>query len=82
VGEWANRQRRVETATAVGTGESPPARKIARLLNAAHDHLSKSDAIMGAQNERALPCLAGARSLRERFTDTLHNGKAEEISDG
>ena len=81
VGEWATRQRRSETATAVGTGKSPPARKIARLLTTARDHLSKSDAIMVARIERAIPCLAAARGLRDRFTDMVRNGPAEALSE-
>lgn len=81
VGEWATRQRRSESATTVGAEKSPPARKIARLLTTARDHLSKADAIMVAQIERALPCLTAARGLRDRFTDMARNGPAETLSE-
>lgn len=42
VGERATRQRRDESATPSGAAKSPPARKIARFLTTARDHLCKA----------------------------------------
>lgn len=79
VGEWATRQRRAEKTIPVGTGKSPPARKIARLLTTARDHLSKADAILVAQVETVLPALAMARALTNRFTDMVRNGREDAL---
>jgi len=46
-----------------GTGKSPPARKIARLLTVGRHHLCRADAIQVERIEAALPALAAARLL-------------------
>lgn len=79
VGEWATRQRRAKRATPSLSGKSPSARKIACLMMAARDHLSMADAILVARVEAALPALARARALTDRFTDMVRNGKQEAL---
>ena len=81
IGEWATRQRRAETAMPIGTGKSPPARKIARLLTTARDHLCKADAVIVARIEAALPAVAMARALTDSFTDMVRNGLEQALSD-
>lgn len=79
VGEWATRQRRAEQASFAGQGKSPSARKIAKLLTTGRDHLSKADAVTVAQVEAALPALAAARELTDRFTDMVRNGTKDAL---
>ena len=76
VGEWATRQRR---AALSGTGRCPPARKVAQLMTSARNHLSKAEAVLVAQVEAALPALAVARTLVQRFTDMIRNGTADAL---
>jgi transposase len=79
VGEWATRQRRAESAMASGSGKCPPARRIAQLMTSGRDHLSKSDAVLVAQVEAALPALAVARHLVDRFVAMVRNGTAGDL---
>lgn len=58
-----------------GTRKSPPARRIARLLTIGRDHLTRADAIQVARIEAALPTLATARELTDRFTDMVRNAR-------
>lgn len=67
VGEWAIRQRRAEAATTSATGRCPPARRIARMMTTARDHLSTAGAVTVARIEAAIPGLAAARVLIDRF---------------
>ncbi|MCA8879626.1 MAG: ISL3 family transposase [Rhodobacteraceae bacterium] len=78
IGEWATRQRRAESAGLSATGKSPSARKIARLLTTARDHLSRADAIQVAQVEAAMPALATARELTDRFTEMVRTDGRDE----
>ena len=80
VGERATRQRRAEQAIPAGTGKSPPARRIARLLNMDQDHLSRADAVQVARIEAALPNLAAARGLMDRFTEMVRNAREDELA--
>ena len=80
VGEWATRQRRAEKTVPSGTEKSPPARRIARLLTIGRDHLCRADAIQVARIETALPALAAARVLVDRFTDMVRNARADELT--
>lgn len=80
IGEWATRQRRAEQAVPNGTGKAPPARRIAQLLGMGRDHLSKADAVQVAQIEAALPALAAARALTDRFTDMVRNGREDVLA--
>lgn len=77
VGEWSTRQRRAESAVLSGAGKCLPARTIAQLMTSARDHLSKADAVLVAQVEAALPALATARMLVQRFTDMVRHGTAD-----
>ena len=79
-GEWAARQRRAEQAVPSGTGRSPSARKIARLLTVGRDRLCRADAIQVARIEAALPALAAARLLTDRFTDMVRNACEGELA--
>ena len=80
VGEWATRQRRAMQAMPSGPGKSPPARRIARLMTLGRDHLSKADAVLVARIEAALPALATARALTDRFTDMVRNAREEALA--
>ena len=80
VGEWTTRQRRAESAVPFISDKSPPARKIARLLSTSRDHLSRADAILVAQVEAVLPALATARTLTDRFTDIVRNGREDGLN--
>jgi transposase len=80
VGEWAIRQRRAERALPIGVGKSPSARRIARLLTTARDHLSKADAVLVAQVEAVLPALARARSLADQFTCMVRNSSVDQLA--
>lgn len=81
VGEWATRRRRAEAAVATGSGKCPPARKIARMMTSGRNHLSKADAITVAQTEGAVPALAQARALTERFATMVRNGEDGALAD-
>ncbi|QRD53792.1 ISL3 family transposase (plasmid) [Pseudosulfitobacter pseudonitzschiae] len=80
VGEWATRQRRAEQSVPSGTRKSPPARRIARLLTMGRDHLTHADAIQVARIEAALPALATARELTDRFTDMVRNARENALA--
>lgn len=79
VGEWATRQRRAEQAVPSGTAKTPPVRRIARLLSMGRDHLCRADAIQVAKIEAALPTLATARRLTDRFTDMVRNAHEDAL---
>jgi transposase len=79
VGEWATRQRRAESAMASGSGKCPPTRRIAQLMTSGRDRLSKADAVLVAQVEAALPALAVARLLVDRFVAMVRNGTAGDL---
>jgi transposase len=80
VGEWTTRQRRAESPAPFISGKSPPARKIARMLSTARDHLCRADAILVARIESVLPALATARALTDRFTDIVRNGREDGLN--
>lgn len=44
------------------------------------DHLSRTDALQVAQIEAALPALAVARKLTDRFTDMVRNARGGELA--
>uniref|UniRef100_UPI0035940EC4 transposase n=1 Tax=Pseudogemmobacter lacusdianii TaxID=3069608 RepID=UPI0035940EC4 len=64
-----------------GTGKSPPARRIARLLTVGRNHLSSADAVQVARIEEALPALAVARELTDQFTDMVRNARDDALAD-
>jgi transposase len=66
VGEWATRQRRVETAGPSGSGMCLPARRIAQFMTSARQHLSKAEAVLVARIEAALLDATLVVQLHER----------------
>jgi len=77
VTEWATRRRRTEATPSSGPRKCPSARKIAMMLTGKRDHLTKEDAITVAIIESAVPVLAAARHLLDRF-QTMILSTAEE----
>lgn len=67
VSEWATRRRRADRASDQQLQKVPPARKIARMMTTARDHLSKADTIVIAAIEAGAPMLVKARDLIDRF---------------
>jgi transposase len=67
VSEWATRRRRAERASDQQLQMVPSARKIARLMTTARDHLSKADMVIIAVIEAGVPTLVKARGLIDRF---------------
>jgi transposase len=67
VTEWATRRRRSELPDSGSAGRVPPARTIARAMLAGRDRLARAEAVMVATVEAAVPALAAARDLVERF---------------
>ncbi len=81
VGEWATRRRRSGGASAGGLslGRAPSARRLARLMLAERPRLAKTEAVLVAAVERALPPLAKARELVERFQAMIRRRKGETL---
>jgi transposase len=79
VGEWATRRRRSEQSTAGSIDRTPSAKRLARLMLTGWARLAKAEAILVAAIERALPSLAKARLLVERFQRMIRSGKGEEL---
>ena len=79
VGEWATRQRRAEASAYSAPGRCLSARKIARMMTTARDHLSKSDAVTVARIEAAVPDLAAACALTGRFANMVRNGEYDNL---
>jgi len=67
VSEWATKRRRDDKVGPELTRTAPPARLLSRLLTTQREHLSKADAITVVAVEIAVPALAAARDLLERF---------------
>lgn len=67
VTEWATRRRRSEQPDGSAAGRTPPARTIARAMLAGRDRLARAEAVMVAAVEAAVPALAAARDLVDRF---------------
>jgi transposase len=67
VTEWATRRRRSEAAGLELARKPPPARRLSRLMTTRREHLSKADAVTVAAIETAVPALATARDLLDRF---------------
>ena len=72
VSEWtARRKRAVSTAQALH--RVPSARTIARLMTVGRDHLTQSETVLVAAMESAVPKLAEARNLIERFQSIIRS---------
>lgn len=67
VTEWATRRRRSEQPDGGAEGRVPPVRTLARAMLADRDHLARAEAVMVAAVEAAVPALAAARDLVDRF---------------
>lgn len=72
-------RRRSETAGLGLTRKKPPARRLSRLLTVRREHLSKADAITVAAVEAAVPALAAARNLLDRFHRMLRGRDADAL---
>lgn len=80
VTEWATRRRRADAAPQTGPRKCTSARKIAAMLTTQRDHLSKEDAMTVAIVEAAVPMLAPARSLFDRFQAMVRHRNAEALA--
>jgi len=80
VTEWATRRRRAEAAPQTGPRKCASARKIAAMLTTRRDHLSKEDAMTVAIVEAAVPMLAPARSLFDRFQAMVRHRHSEALT--
>jgi transposase len=76
VTEWTSRRRRAEAAQASVPRKCPSARKIAVMLTQKRAHLTREDAMTGANIEDAVPVLAAARLLLERFQTMIRQRTA------
>jgi transposase len=79
VGEWATRRRRSERSPSGRIGRPPSARRLARLMMSGRNRLAKAEAVLVAAIERALPSLAQARELVERFQAMIRSGKGGDL---
>ena len=79
VAEWAARRRRAARMLTQGLQKSPSARTLARLLTVARDHLTRADTMTVAAVEAAVPGLAAARSLVDRFGIMIRARTATEL---
>ena len=81
VGEWPTRQRRAEASAYAAPGRCPSARRIARMMTTARDHLSRSDAVTVARIEAAVPDLAAACALTGRFANMVRNSEHDNLEE-
>lgn len=79
VSEWTTRRRRSERSPSGHVGRMPSARRLARLMMAGRTQLSKAEAILVAAIETALPPLAKARELVERFQAMVRTRKGDAL---
>jgi transposase len=80
VGEWATRRRRSEGASRGGLERTPSARRLARLMLSGRTRLARSEAVLVATIEGAVPPLAKARELVERFQAMIRGRKGETLA--
>jgi transposase len=80
VAEWAIRRRRAEQVNIEGLTRVPSARTVARLMTMARDSLTRTQTVMVATIETAVPTLVQARDLVDGF-QTLIRRKHEEALD-
>jgi transposase len=79
VTEWTTRRRRAEGTPRCGPRRCPSSRVIARMMTTARDQLSKEDAVVIATVEAAVPALAAARCLFDRFQVMIRQRKAADL---
>jgi len=73
VSEWTTRRRRAESSGSSRPSKPPSARTIVRLMTSRRDRLSTADARLAATVEEAVPALAVACDLVERFHAMLRS---------
>jgi transposase len=79
VSEWATRRRHAERVSDQQLQKVPPARRIARMMTTACDHLNKADTVVMAAIETGEPMLAKARDLINRFHAMIRKKIASEL---
>ena len=79
VAEWATRRRRAETVSDQQLRKVPAAKTIARLMTMKRDHLTKGETITVTAIEKAVPTLADARILIDRFQTMIRRTDAIEL---
>jgi transposase len=80
VTEWATRWRHSEATGPELTRKTPSARRLSRLLTTRRKHLSKADAVTVATIQTAMPALATARNLLDRFHRMLRGRDMEALA--
>jgi transposase len=76
VAEWATRRRRAETVSDQQLRKVPAAKTIARLMTMKRDHLTKGETVTVTAIEKAVPTLADARILIDRFQAMIRKADA------
>lgn len=79
VTEWTTRRRRAASAAGILPSKPHSARTIARLLATRSNRPSPADAALAAAVERAVPALAVARDLVERFHAMLRSKTSADL---
>jgi transposase len=79
VAEWATRRRRAETVSDQQLRKVPAAKTIARLMTMKRDHLTKGETVTVTAIEKAVPTLADARILIDRFQAMIRKADAIEL---
>ncbi len=78
--EWATRRLHSQGASRGGLERTPSARRLARLLLLGRTQLARVEAVLVATIESALPSLAKARELVERFQAMIGGRKDETLA--
>ena len=79
VTEWASRRRRAEQVSAPQLRKIPAARTLARLMTTKRNHLTRGETVTVVAVEKAVPILANARVLIDRFQTMIRNKSATEL---
>jgi transposase len=79
VTEWTTRRRRSEAGGLAPDQRMPSARRVSRLMTARREQLSKGDAVIVAAIEIAVPALASARNLLDRFQHLFRSHDVEAL---
>lgn len=80
VGEWTTRRRRSGGASLGGLERTPSARRLARLMLSGRTQIARAEANLVAMVESALPSLAKARDLVERFQAMIRGREGETLA--
>jgi transposase len=79
VAEWATPRRRAETVSDQQLQKVPAAKTITRLITMKRDHLTKAETVTVTTIEKAVPTLADARILIDRFQAMIRKTDAIEL---